>query len=101
MKKLLIGLLVSVLFITPAFAMEGTDGTVDIPTNRINSGEIETGEGYENIVPINEEIEPINDSITPINEDLDKEGSNWLILGGVTALVVGAVVGIIIFLKKR
>jgi len=77
LKILLIMTVAGLLAVTPTYAMEGTDGTVDTPTNRVNveehlnpddfeldHDEIETGEGYQNIVPINDDIMPINSETT-------------------------------------
>jgi len=63
------------LMVTPVYAMYGTDGTVDTPTNRmgpdgdvydfdLDHDEIETGEDYQNIVPINDTVDINNEEET-------------------------------------
>jgi len=96
--------IIGLLFTVPVYAMEGTDGTVDTPTNRMNPeednfdfdldhDEIETGEGYENIVPL---MEDNNDIINDENEGIHPA---IYIIGGVVIIAVAGLV--ILTIKKK
>jgi len=100
------------MVVTPVYAMEGTDGTVDEPTNRnvevvpineeinLDRDVIETEEGYENIVPISgEQI----DDLDLLEEEVENENS-WLIIlmtGAALVFMAGTIALIIAMRKKK
>ena len=93
MKRLLFGIILMAMFITPVYAIGG-DNDTDIDGRPGADSRVD-------IDPINGDIVPITDDITPITDDLEDDEPNlnrWLIIGGIGVIIV---IGAIIMLSRK